>query len=89
MTTLNTQPKGKTMSVKDTLKAIPSKLKKHWSENKDSIKNTTIVALASATAMSYVLLKAVAVTRDDFLEKKGLTQEFSDYLTSFEDEPES
>ena len=53
MTTLNSQPKGNTMSVKDNLKAIPSKLKKHWSE------------------------------------KKGLTQEFSDYLTSFEDEPES
>lgn len=89
MTTLNTQPKGKTMSVKDTLKAIPSKLKKHWSENKDSIKNTAIITLATTTVVGYVFLKAVSVTRDDFLEKKGLTQEFSDYLTSFEDEPES
>ena len=86
MTTLNTQPKGKTMSVKDTLKAIPSKLKTHWNENKDTIKNVTIVCLATTTAVGYVLLKAVSVTRDDYLEKKGLTKDFYDYLTSEEDE---
>ena len=49
MTTLNTQPKGNTMSVKDKLKAIPTKLKAHWTENKDTIKNTTIVCLATTT----------------------------------------
>jgi len=76
------------MSAKDTLKAIPSKLKKHWNENKDSIKNTTIVALAATTALGYVLIKAVSTTRDDYLERKGLTEDFHDYLTSFEDEPE-
>lgn len=74
------------MSVKDKLKAIPTKLKAHWTENKDSIKNTTIVCLATTTAVGYVLLKAVAVTRDDYLEKKGLTKDFYDYLTSEEDE---
>lgn len=74
------------MSVKDKLKAIPSKLKAHWTENKDSIKNTTIVCLATTTAVGYVLLKAVSVTRDDYLEKKGLTKDFYDYLTSEEDE---
>lgn len=86
MTTLNTQPKGNTMSVKDKLKAIPTKLKAHWTENKDTIKNTTIVCLATTTAVGYVLLKAVSVTRDDYLEKKGLTKDFYDYLTSEEDE---
>jgi hypothetical protein len=89
MTTLYTQPKGKTMSVKDTIKAIPSKLKTHWNENKDSIKNVTIVALATTTAVGYVLIKAVSKTRDDYLERKGLTQDFSDYLLSFEDDEES
>lgn len=88
MTTLNTQPKGKTMSVKDTIKAIPSKLKTHWNENKDSIKNVTIVALATTTAVGYVLIKAVSNTRDDYLERKGLTQDFYNYLTSEEEEDE-
>ena len=74
------------MSVKDKLKAIPTKLKAHWTENKDSIKNVTIVCLATTTAVGYVLLKAVSVTRDDYLEKKGLTKDFYDYLTSEEDE---
>ena len=74
------------MSVKDKLKAIPSKLKAHWNENKDSIKNTTIVCLATTTALSIVLVKAVSATRDDYLEKKGLTKDFYDYLTSEEDE---
>ena len=76
------------MSVKDTLKAIPSKLKKHWNENKDSIKNTTIVCLATTTALSIVLVKAVSATRDDYLEKKGLTKDFYDYLTADEDKVE-
>lgn len=74
------------MSVKDTLKAIPSKLKKSWSENKDTIKNTTIVVLGTTSVLGYVLLKAVSTTRDDYLEKKGLTKDFYDYLTEEEDE---
>ena len=73
------------MSVKDNLKAIPSKLKKHWTENKDMLKNTAIITLATTTVVGYVFLKAVSVTRDDYLEKKGLTEDFDEYLTTFED----
>lgn len=76
------------MSVKDTLKKVPGKLKAHWNENKDSIKNTTIVCLATTTAVGYVLLKAVSTTRDDYLEQKGLTEDFYNYLTSEEEEDE-
>ena len=74
------------MSVKDKLKAIPSKLKKSWSENKDTIKNTTIVVLGTTSVLGYVLLKAVSSSRNHYLEKKGLTQDFYDYLTEEEDE---
>jgi hypothetical protein len=73
------------MSVKDTLKKVPAKLQKSWAENKDSIKNTTIIVLATTTTLGYVLLKAVAQTRNDYLESMGLTQDFYDYLTSVEE----
>lgn len=74
------------MSAKDTLKAIPAKLKTAWNENKDTVKNTTIAVLATTSVVGYLLLKAVSVTRDDYLESKGLTQDFDDYLTAEEDE---
>lgn len=74
------------MSVKDRLKKIPSKIQAGWIEHKDTIKTSTIIVLATTTTMNYLLLKAISVTRNDYLDKKGLTDDYNEYLTSYEEE---
>lgn len=74
------------MSIKENIKKIPTQVKDHWVRNKDGYKNSAIIALSVTTAATVTILKAVYRTQAEYLESRSLTDDYKEYLATYEDD---